>query len=132
MMEQQDKPRYHQYYASNDQSPIKGVWKVKDVEYNKTTETDYQTDTLKLADKIYLSSSRYGKIKFNDTLTSFEYMVNPENNQFELWNFNEFRKIDLKGKFKYLAEDTIRFEGRNEKDNVAFTLVLEPDWEGIE
>ena len=120
--------RYYKYYANNSDSPIKGAWVIKDVEFDKSSEKDYQTDTLLMAKRIYLTGSRYGKIKMNDTLSSFEYLVDPSNNQFELWNFNEYRKLDLKGKFEYLSADTIRFYGRNAKDKVEFTMVLD---EGI-
>ncbi len=119
---------YKKYYANNTESPIKGVWTIKDVSFNKNSDKDFQSDSLLQAKKIYLSSSRYGKIKMNDTLSTFEYMVDPSNNQFELWNFLDYRKLDLKGKFEYLSEDTVRFKGKNEKDEVSFTMVLE---EGI-
>lgn len=117
--------KYKQYYANNLESPIKGVWTIKDVSLNKKTDNDFQSDSLFQAKKIYLSSSRYGKIRMNDTLSTFEYMVDPSNNQFELWNFLDYRKLDLKGKFEYLSDDTVRFKGRNAKDEISFTMVLE-------
>lgn len=120
--------KHYGYYAENALSPIKGVWTIKDVDLQINSDKDYQSDTLYRAQKIYLSSSRYGKIRMNDTLTTFEYMVDPSNNQFEMYNFYEFRKLDLKGRFEIISADTIRFKGRNAKDEVSFVMVLE---EGI-
>jgi hypothetical protein len=117
--------KYQQYYANNMDSPIKGVWTIKDVKLDMQEERDYQTDSLFHANKIYLSSSRFGKIKMNDTLSTFEYMVDPSNRQFEMWNFFDYRKLDLKGKFETLDNGTIRFIGKNGKDTVSFTMVLE-------
>ncbi len=118
--------RYWKYYANNADSPIKGVWTIKDFQVkDNSKDKDYQTDTLVRAEKLYLSSSRYGKIKVNDTLTTFEYMVDPSNQQFELWNFYDFRMLDLKGKFHRISQDSIQFKGKNAKDDIQFTMVLE-------
>ncbi len=123
---------FQQYYRSNDDSPIVGVWDVIDIQYaSDTGELRRDTIPLEIASfkSLFLEESRYGAVKGQeDTLSRFEYIVDSSYNQLELWNFWEFKNLDLKGKYHMQDQDTMIYEGTNRKESIRMVLKRNPKY----
>lgn len=123
---------FQKYYRSNDDSPIVGVWDVIDVQYaSDSGELRRDTIPLEIASfkSLFLEESRYGAVKGSeDTLSRFEYIVDSSYNQLELWNFWEFKNLDLKGKYHMQDQDTMIYEGTNRKEAIRMVLKRNPKY----
>lgn len=120
----------HHYYKSNEDSPIVGVWDIIDLKYQSDTgQLSRDTIPVELAKfkSLFLDESRFGAVKINDdSLSTFEYIVDSNFNQLEFWNFFDFKELDLKGKYEFLAEDTIVYKGTNRKEKIEILLKRNP------
>lgn len=118
------------YYRSNQNSPIVGVWDVVDIQYQSDTgELSTDTIPLELASfkSLFLDESRYGAVKIDeDTLSTFEYIVDSNYNQLEFWNFFEFKDLDLKGKYHMSDSDTLIYDATNRKESLRMVLKRNP------
>jgi len=100
----------------NLNSPIlQGVWQVDSIQT--------QTDSFPRFEKLYFEKGRHGiaAIK-NDTVTGFQYMIDTNYHQMELWNFHDFRTLDFKGRYELLSNDSLLYTGTNQKDSLSILM----------
>ncbi len=118
------------YYASNKNSPVVGVWNLEELQViSEKDSTINEMSELFSFDALFLDNRRYGAVKVDDSLSTFEYMVDTTYNQLEFWNFHEYRSVDLKGKYKFLDNDTLLYEGTNNRDTVIMKLVMDKKYQ---
>ncbi len=110
--------RRNKWTRANYDHPIVGAWIIDDVSYS--TDSTYQIPKL---ERLLINKGRSGHLITNDNLTGFEYIVDTMYHQFEMYNFHEFRTMDVKGKYEVQDEDTIYFVGRNRKDSLRFKMI---------
>ncbi len=118
------------YYSANVNSPIVGVWNLEDLKViSQQDSTITEISELFSFDALYLDTRRYGAVKVDDSLSTFEYMVDTTYNQLEFWNFHEYRSVDLKGKYSFLENDTLLYTGTNNRDTVIMKLVMDKKYQ---
>ncbi len=112
------------WYRNNRtvENPIVGVWKI---EPSDVIQDDAETSKFLNAKALYFDQGVYGFIEHQDTLTRFKYHIDAEADQFDMYDFHEFRRIDIKGKFTLLDENTIEFTGKN--NNTPLKIKLSRD-----
>lgn len=111
--------------TTNINSPITGVWKVKEVKFLKNDIPEENKNTIQSFKSIILDKGRYGAVEIADSLSFFEYIIDPAYNQLEFWNFHDFWDLNIKGKYTQVTEDSIIYIGRNKKDSLQISLKLE-------
>lgn len=124
---------YNHYYIEdvknnrtmNVNSPITGVWKITDIKFLKKDLPEENKKDIQSFKSIILDKGRYGAVEIADSLSFFEYLIDPKYNQLELWNFQDFWELDIKGKYKQISEDSLIYIGRNRKDSLQISLKLE-------
>jgi len=113
------------YRGRNKNNPIAGVWQVESIDYLKSKVSEQTKADLADIDKIIIDKDRFGAVAVGDSLSYFEFIVNPQDRQLEFWNFYDFRDMDLKGRYEQIAPDTLLYVGRNNKDSLQIVLTLE-------
>ncbi len=107
-----------------DDNPIVGVWKIDQIE-SANIDTS-QTKEFLEAEAIYFEKGVSGYIKYQDSLSMFKYHLNQSDRQFDLYDFHQFREIDMKGKYEMIHQDTMVFEGKNNKESLKIRLIRDP------
>ena len=110
------------YRSRNAESPITGVWQVKDLDFFQDNVTESEKKTLEAFDAIILDKGRYGAVKIADSLSFFEYLIVPEDRHLEIWNFQDFYDLDIKGRYTQITIDSMVYLGRNNNDSLMITL----------
>ncbi len=100
----------------NIQSPVvQGVWKIDKL------ETD--TKDIPRFERFFFERGRRGIVTAeNDTISGFQYIIDTSQQQFEFWNFHNYRDLDFKGKYELVGSDTLIYRGRNNKDRLMMQL----------
>jgi len=99
------------------ENPIVGVWNIQP---STDVNDDTETSNFLNAEALYFDQGVNGFIEYQDTLTRFKYLIDAEADQFDMYDFHEFRKIDIKGKFTLVDENTLEFVGKN--NNTPITI----------
>ena len=112
------------YRSRNAESPITGVWNVKSIEFlaNVPEENKKNIEDFKA---IILDKGRFGAVKIADSLSFFEYLIVPDDNHLEIWNFQDFYDLDIKGQYNQISKDSMVYIGRNNKDSLTIVLKRE-------
>jgi len=113
------------FKGRNQSNPIAGVWKVDKIDFLAGDISETIKQELEDFDKIIIDKDRFGAVEVGDSLSYFEFIVNPKDKQLEFWNFFDYREIDLKGKYEQISPDTLLYIGRNNKDSLQIILTLE-------
>ncbi len=113
------------YAGRNKDNPIAGVWKVADITFMENDMPHNEKIDLEKFDKIIIDKKRFGAVSVDDSLSYFEFIVNPQDNQLEFWNFHDYRQLDLKGKYYQIAPDTLLYLAANNKDSLRIVLTLD-------
>ena len=110
---------------SNVNNPITGIWKVTDVQFLNKDIPEENKKEIQSFESIILDKGRYGAVEIADSLSFFQYIVDPTYNQLELWHFQDFWELNIKGKYFQISEDSLLYVGRNRKDSLQISLKLE-------
>ena len=113
------------YRGRNKDNPIAGVWKVAKIDYLSQDTSEVTKRELGDFDRIIIDKDRFGAVSVGDSLSYFEFIVDPKYNQLEFWNFLDYRDIDLKGRYQQISEDTLLYIGRNNRDSLQIVLTLD-------
>lgn len=113
------------FRSRNVDSPITGVWKVTDVQFLASDVPEENKKDIENFKSIILDVGRYGAVEIADSLSFFEYIIDPTYNQLEFWNFQDFWEMNIKGKYHQITEDSIVYIGRNQKDSLQISLKLD-------
>lgn len=120
--------RVNDWSRANYEHPAVGAWIIDDVEY--ITDTLEHKDIPKF-ERMLFNKGRKGQLITHDTTSGFEYIVDTTYDQFEMYNFYEFRNMDVKGKYVIQSPDTLLFKGTNQKDTLNFTMIRDKRFEKI-
>lgn len=112
-----------------DDNPIVGIWKIDEIQ-SENLDTS-QTKEFLEAEAIYFEKGRSGFIKYNDSLSMFKYHLNQSDRQFDLYDFHEFRQIDMKGKYEMINQDTMWFNGKNNKEALKIRLIRDHKYDHV-
>jgi len=113
------------FRSRNVDSPITGVWKVTDVQFLKSDLPEENKKDIQNFKSIILDKGRFGAVEIADSLSFFEYIIDPKYNQLEFWNFQDFWEMNIKGKYHKVTEDSMIYIGRNQKDSLQISLKLD-------
>ncbi len=113
------------FRSRNVESPITGVWKVTDVQFLTSDVPEENKKDIQQFKSIILDKGRFGAVEIADSLSFFEYIIDPKYNQLEFWNFQDFWEMNIKGKYRQVTEDSMIYIGRNKKDSLQITLKLD-------
>ncbi|MDF1694511.1 MAG: hypothetical protein P1U56_01680 [Saprospiraceae bacterium] len=113
------------YMTSNIESPITGVWKITDIKFMKEGITSQNRKDIQSFKSIILDKGRFGAVEIADSLSFFEYIIDPKYNQLEFWNFQDFWELNIKGKYHQVTPDSMIYIGSNKKDSLQFSLKLD-------
>lgn len=113
------------FRARNVDSPITGVWKITDVQFLAHDLPEESKKDIQNFKSIILDKGRFGAVEIADSLSFFEYIIDPQYNQLEFWNFQDFWEMNIKGKYHQVTEDSIIYIGRNKKDSLQISLKLD-------
>jgi len=113
------------YRGRNKDNPIAGVWQVESIDYLRGEVSEQTKTDLAEIDRIIMDKDRFGAVAVGDSLSYFEFIVNPKERQLEFWNFYDFRQMDMKGRYEQIAPDTLLYIGRNNQDSLRITLTLD-------
>jgi len=72
--------------------------------------------------RLIFEKSIVGNVEVQDSLSQFYYIVDTTYNQLEFYNFQDFRSLDLKGKYEQIDSSTFKYVGRNNKDSLQFIM----------
>lgn len=117
------------YRGRNKNNPIAGVWKVAKIDYLSKDTSEVVKRELGEFDRIIIDKDRFGAVSVGDSLSYFEFIVDPKYNQLEFWNFLDYRDIDLKGKYEQISDDTLLYIGRNNRDSLKIVLTLDKKYQ---
>lgn len=106
--------RSRKYYQMSKHHPIVGIWEVESI--NATT-----TDFPKFS-RLIFEKSVFGNVEVEDSLSSFYYVVDTSYRQMEFYNFQDFRSLDIKGKYEIIDSTTVKYVGRNNKEFLEFIM----------
>lgn len=109
----------------NKNNPIAGVWNVDKIDFLTSNIPKNIKKDLEEIEKVILDKDRFGAVEVGDSLSYFEFIVNPKDNQLEFWNFYNFREFDIKGKYDQISPDTLLYTGRNNKDSIHIVFTLD-------
>jgi len=111
--------RYRSYNMWAKNHPMVGIWTVDSI--------CTQTSEFPEFDKLIFEQSRDAMVEVEDSLTNFKYIVDTLYNQMDLYDFWEYRSIDLKGKYHFIDSNKIEYVGRNNKDSIFLQLSKVPN-----
>lgn len=109
--------RSRNYYRMSKDHPIVGIWSVESV--NASTK-DFPPFS-----RLIFEKSIVGNVEVEDSLSQFYYIVDTAYNQLEFYNFQDFRSLDLKGKYEMIDSTTVKYVGRNNKDSLQIIMKKE-------
>lgn len=115
------------YRSRNAKSPITGVWDITDLQFLHTEGSEENRKTIQSFKSIILDKGRFGAVKIVDSLSFFEYLIVPDDNQLEIWNFQDFYNLDIKGRYTQISEDSLVYLGRNNRDSLMITFKKQTD-----
>lgn len=115
------------FRSRNADNPITGVWDITDVKFLASDVPEENTKEILNFNSIILDKGRYGAVGIADSLSFFEYLVIPDDNHLEIWNFQDFYSLDIKGRYTQISEDSIVYLGRNNQDSLIISLKKHPD-----
>ena len=115
------------YRSRNAQSPITGVWNIMDLQFLQNDIPEENKKTIQSFKSIILDKGRYGAVKIDDSLSFFEYLIVPDDNQLEIWNFQDFYDLDIKGRYTQISDDSLVYIGRNNRDSLMITFKKQVD-----
>jgi len=100
----------------NIQSPIvQGVWNIDKIESESEDIPEF--------DRFFFERGRRGIVTAeSDTISGFQYIIDTSYQQFEFWNFHNYRNLDFKGKYELVGSDTLIYRGTNNKDSLMMQL----------
>ena len=110
----------------NYDHPAVGAWIIDEVRHSTPIDSTHILPKFK---RLLLNKGRRGELITNDTTSGFEYIVDTTYDQFEMYNFYEFRDMDVKGKYIIQSPDTLLFQGRNQKDSLEFLMIRDKRFE---
>ncbi|MEM9546025.1 MAG: hypothetical protein AAGA77_08625 [Bacteroidota bacterium] len=110
------------YRSRNVNSPVTGVWKIMDIEFLKKETPEENKKDIQKFKSIILDKGRFGAVEIEDSLSFFEYIIDPNYNQLEFWNFQDFWEMNIKGRYRKITEDSMVYIGRNRKDSLRIML----------
>ncbi len=110
------------YRSKNVDNPIIGVWDIKNVEYLESDVPEERKKELAKIESIILDNGRFGAVEVSDSLSFFEYLVIPEDNHLEIWNFKDFYNMDLNGTYTKISKDSLIYIGKNNKDSLIISF----------
>ncbi len=113
--------RMLRWTKNNKANPIEGTWNLVEMQADKTANL---ADELKLmhADMVIFERGVWGYVVEEDSMSMFKYLLDTSNQQFELYDFHNYRSLDLKGKYEFIDSETLLFEGKNNKDSLSILL----------
>lgn len=111
--------RYRGYNAWAQNHPFVGIWSVDSI--------CAPTSSFPKFNKLIFEKSREGVVEVDDSLSKMKYIVDTLYNQMEMYDFWEFRSIDLKGKYTFIDSTHIEYIGRNNKDSIYLFFSKEPN-----
>ena len=114
------------YRSRNAKSPITGVWDITDFHFLKNDGQEEDKETIQLFESIILDKGRFGAVKIDDTLSFFEYLIVPDDNHLEIWNFQDYYNLDIKGRYTQISEDSLVYIARNNRDSLMMTFKKQP------
>lgn len=106
------------YKHKNAENPIAGVWKVERIDYLAGDMPDQMKEELENFESFIIDKGRFGAVTVADSMSYFEFVVDPDYHQLEFWNFFDYRQLDLKGRYEQVGPDTLLYIGRNNKDSL--------------
>lgn len=106
--------RSRKYYQMSKEHPIVGIWSVESI--NAST-----ADFPKFS-RLIFEQSVFGNVEVEDSLSSFYYVVDTTYRQMEFYNFQDFRSLDIKGKYEIIDSSTVKYVGRNNKEALEFIM----------
>ncbi len=113
--------RILQWTKNNNQKPIEGTWNIVNYELDTKEIKNLNNDFLK-ADMFVFERGYWGYVIEEDTMSRFKYLLDTSNHQFELYDFHNYRSLDLKGRYEVIDPETMRFVGKNNRDTLSITL----------
>lgn len=111
--------RSRNYYRTHKNHPLIGVWEVDTLRAS--------TEDFPEFNRLIFEQSIVGNVEVADSLSRFYYIVDTNYQQMEFYNFQEFRALDLKGKYKLIDSNRVEYVGRNNKDSIYFSLIKKVD-----
>ena len=106
--------RSRKYYQMSKEHPIVGIW---DVETINATTKDFPNFT-----RLIFEKSVFGNVEVEDSTSSFYYVVDTTYRQMEFYNFQDFRSLDIKGKYEIIDSNTVKYIGNNNKEYLEFIM----------
>jgi hypothetical protein len=110
------------YRSRNAESPITGVWQIIELKFFQEEIDTQDKMTIESFESIILDKGRYGAVKIADSLSFFEYLIVPDDNHLEIWNFQDFYELDIKGRYTQINNDSMIYTGRNNNDSLTITM----------
>lgn len=111
--------RSRNYYRTHKNHPLIGVWEVDTIRASTEDFPEFS--------RLIFEQSIVGNVEVSDTLSRFYYIVDTNYHQMEFYNFQDFRALDLKGKYKLIDSNRVEYIGRNNKDSLYISLIKQKD-----
>ena len=112
------------YYAEDN--PIVGAWKI---DHSETSLDRNQTKEFLQAEIFFFDKGSSAFIELNDSVSRFKYLLDPDQDQFDMYDFHQLREVDLKGKYELIDPDTLIFNGKNHRDSIMVKLIREKEYD---
>lgn len=106
--------RSRKYYQMSKEHPIVGIWNVESI--------NASTADFPIFSRLIFEQSVFGNVEVEDSISSFYYVVDTTYRQMEFYNFQDFRSLDIKGKYEIIDSSTVKYVGRNNKENLEFIM----------
>ena len=106
--------RSRNYYRMRKDHPIVGIWTVESVSASTKDFPNFK--------RLIFEKSIIGNVEVQDSLSQFYYIVDTTYNQLEFYNFQDFRSLDLKGKYEMIDSNTVKYVGRNNRDSLEILM----------
>ncbi len=104
-------------------NPIEGTWEIVNYEYSADWDIKDSEEIEFLKSNMFVFERGVrGYIVEEDSMSMFKYLVDTSNQQFELYDFHNYRSVDLKGKYELIDPETLKFYGKNNKDSLSILL----------
>lgn len=115
------------FRTRNVDNPITGIWDITEVHFLASDVPEENTKEILNFESIILDKGRFGAVGIADSLSFFEYLIVPDDNHLEIWNFQDFYSLDIKGRYTQITEDSIVYLGRNNQDSLIISLKKHPN-----
>ncbi len=106
--------RSRKYYQMSKEHPIVGIWEVESINASTADFPNFS--------RLIFEKSVFGNVEVQDSLSSFYYVVDTTYRQMEFYNFQDFRSLDIKGKYEIIDSNTVKYVGRNNKEYLEFIM----------